>query len=127
MSVLYSNSRIFVIPVYTFNGRKQTLVDMIGILSALCMHGLHDKLHICGCENWFWTMCIALESNFTKKQALKLVSNLVIVHYFRSFDISLHYLQPLFDSRSENLIHYVKMPDDKTSQLTLAQCYNWCV
>ena len=57
MSVLYSNSRIFVIPVYIFNGRKQTLVDTIGILSALRMRGLHDKRHllvklrICGSEN----------------------------------------------------------------------------
>ena len=57
MSVLYSNSIIFVIPVYIFNGRKQTLVDTIGILSALRMRGLHDKrhllakLHICGSEN----------------------------------------------------------------------------
>ena len=39
MSGLYSNSRNFVIPVYIFNGRKQTLVDMIGILSALRMRG----------------------------------------------------------------------------------------
>ena len=30
MHVLYSNSRIFVIPVYIFNGRKQTLVDTLG-------------------------------------------------------------------------------------------------
>ena len=30
MHVLYSNSRIFVIPVYIFNGRKQTLVDTAG-------------------------------------------------------------------------------------------------
>ena len=58
MSVLYSNSRIFVIPVCIFNGRKQTLVDTIRILSALCMRGLHDKRHllaklrICGSENW---------------------------------------------------------------------------
>ena len=58
MSVLYSNSRIFVIPVYIFNRRKQTLVDTIGILSALRMRGLHDKRHflaklrICGSENW---------------------------------------------------------------------------
>ena len=43
MHVLYSNSRIFVIPVYIFNGRKQTLVDTIGILSALRMRDLHDK------------------------------------------------------------------------------------
>ena len=41
-----------------FNGRKQTLVDTIGILSALRMHGLHDKrqllakLHIVGSENY---------------------------------------------------------------------------
>ena len=42
-SVLYSNSRIFVIPVYIFNGRKQMLVDTIGILSALRMSGLHDN------------------------------------------------------------------------------------
>ena len=46
MSVLYSNSRIFVIPVYISNGRKQTLVDTIGILSALRMRGLHDKRHL---------------------------------------------------------------------------------
>ena len=46
MPVLYSNSRIFVIPVYIFNGRKQTLVDTIGLLSALCMRGLHDKRHL---------------------------------------------------------------------------------
>ena len=49
MPVLYSNSRIFVIPVYIFNGRKQTLVDTIGILSALRalrMRGLHDKRHL---------------------------------------------------------------------------------
>ena len=58
MSVLYSNSMIFVIPVYIFNGRKQTLVDRIGILSALRMRGLHDKRHllaklrIWGSENW---------------------------------------------------------------------------
>ena len=43
---MYSNSRIFVIPVYIFNGRKQTLVDTIGILSALRMRGLHDKRHL---------------------------------------------------------------------------------
>ena len=30
MHVLYSNSRIFVIPVYIFNGRKQALVDTLG-------------------------------------------------------------------------------------------------
>ena len=59
MSVLYSNSTIFVIPVYIFNGRKQTLADTIGILSALRMRGLHDqrhllaKLRICGSENCF--------------------------------------------------------------------------
>ena len=47
----------FVILVYIFNGRKQTLVDTIRILSALRMRGLHDKrlllakLHICGSEN----------------------------------------------------------------------------
>ena len=58
MPVLYSNSRIFVIPVYIFNGKKQTLVDTIGILSALPMRGLHDKRHllaklcIAGSENW---------------------------------------------------------------------------
>ena len=58
MFVLYSNSRIFVILVYILNGRKQTLVDMIGILSVLRMHGLHDKRHllaklrICGSENY---------------------------------------------------------------------------
>ena len=46
MHVLYSNSRIFVILVYIFNGRKQTLVDTIGILSALRMRGLHDKRHL---------------------------------------------------------------------------------
>ena len=46
MPVLYSNSRIFVIPVYIFNGRKQTLVDTIRILSALRMHDLHDKRHL---------------------------------------------------------------------------------
>ena len=58
MSVLYSTSRIFVIPVYIFNGRKQTLVDTIRILSALRMRGLHDKhdnllakLRIGGSEN----------------------------------------------------------------------------
>ena len=49
----------FVIPVYIFNGRNQTLVDTIGILSALRMRGLHDKRHllakllICGSENSF--------------------------------------------------------------------------
>ena len=42
ISVLYSNSRIFVIPVYIFNGRKQKL----GILSVLRMRGLHDKHHL---------------------------------------------------------------------------------
>ena len=58
MPVLYSNSRIFVRPVYIFNGRKQTLVYTIRILSALRMRGLHDKrhllakLHIAGSENW---------------------------------------------------------------------------
>ena len=46
MSVLYWNSRIFVIPVYIFNGRKQTQVDTIGILSGLRMRGLHDKRHL---------------------------------------------------------------------------------
>ena len=56
---MYSKSRSFVIPVYIFNGRKQMLVDTIGILSALRMHGLHDKhhllakLHICGSENCY--------------------------------------------------------------------------
>ena len=61
MHVLYSNSRIFVIPVYIFNGRKQTLVDTIGILSAMRMRGLHDKRHllaklrIAGSENCPWT------------------------------------------------------------------------
>ena len=58
MPVLYSNSRIFVIPVYIFNGRKETLVVTIGILSALRMRGLHDKRHllaklrIAGSENY---------------------------------------------------------------------------
>ena len=61
MSVLHSNSTIFVIPVYIFNGRKQTLVDTIEILSALRMRGLHDqrhllaKLRICGSENWVFS------------------------------------------------------------------------
>ena len=36
----------FVIPVYIFNGKKQQLVDMIGILSVLHMSGLHDKRHL---------------------------------------------------------------------------------
>ena len=31
---------------FFFNGRKQTLVDTIGILSALRMRGLHDKPHL---------------------------------------------------------------------------------
>ena len=50
---------IFVIPECIFNGRKQTIVDTIGILSALCMRGLHDKRHllaklrICGSENCY--------------------------------------------------------------------------
>ena len=45
-------------PVYIFNGRKQTLVDTIGILSARRMRGLHDKRHllaklrIAGSENF---------------------------------------------------------------------------
>ena len=58
-TVLYSNSRIFVIPVNISNGRKQTLVDTIGILSALRMRGLHDKrqllakLCIAGSENLY--------------------------------------------------------------------------
>ena len=62
MSVLYSNSRILIIPVYIFNGRKQTLVDMIGILSALRKRGLHDKRHllaklrICGSENYYFPL-----------------------------------------------------------------------
>ena len=47
MHVSYWNSRIFfLIPVHIFNGRKQTLVDTIGILSALRMRGLHDKRHL---------------------------------------------------------------------------------
>ena len=46
MPALYSNSRICVIPVYISNGRKQMLVDTIGLLSALCMRGLHDKRHL---------------------------------------------------------------------------------
>ena len=46
MPVLYSNSRLFVIPVYIFNGRKQTLVDTMGLLSALRMRGLYDKRHL---------------------------------------------------------------------------------
>ena len=57
------NSRIFILPVYIVTGRKQTLVDTIGIikfgiLSALRMRGLHDKRHllakmrICGSENY---------------------------------------------------------------------------
>ena len=55
--VLYSNSRIFVIPVYISNGRTQTFVDTFGILSALRMRDLHDKRHllaklrICGSKN----------------------------------------------------------------------------
>ena len=64
MPVLYSNSRIFVIPVYIFNGRKQTLVDTIGILSAL--HGLHDKRHLLA------KLCIAGSENCqTQRQWLK--------------------------------------------------------
>ena len=53
MHVLYSDSRIF-------NGRKQTLVDTIGILSALRMRGLHEKRHllaklrIAGSENFIY-------------------------------------------------------------------------
>ena len=43
---LHSNARIFVIHVYSFNGRKPTLVDPIGVLSALRMRGLHDKRHL---------------------------------------------------------------------------------
>ena len=56
--LFYTQLKDFVIPVYIFNGRKQTLVDMIGILSALRMCGLHDKHHllaklrICGSENY---------------------------------------------------------------------------
>ena len=73
MSVLYSNSRIFVIPLYIFNGRKQTLVDMIGILSGLRMRGLHDKphllakLHICGRVNYADThiLCLCLSTSVT--------------------------------------------------------------
>ena len=34
------------IPVYIFNGRKQTLVNTIGLLPALRMRGLHDKRHL---------------------------------------------------------------------------------
>ena len=47
----------FVISVYIFNGRKQMLVNTIGILPVLRMHGLHDKRHllaklrICDSEN----------------------------------------------------------------------------
>ena len=43
--------------VYIFSGRKQMLVNAIGILPALCMHGMHDKCHllaklrICDSEN----------------------------------------------------------------------------
>ena len=61
MPVLHSNWRIFVIPVYIFNGSKQTLVDTIGMLSALRMRGLHDKRHllaklrIAGSENCLQT------------------------------------------------------------------------
>ena len=44
--------------VYIFNGKKQTLVDTIGILAALRMRGLHDKRHhlaklrLCASENY---------------------------------------------------------------------------
>ena len=51
MPVLYSNSKIFVIPVYIFNGRKQMLVDTIGILSAL-------RMRVCMTSAISWPNCV---------------------------------------------------------------------
>ena len=54
------------IPVYIFNGRRQTLVNTIGILPALRMRGLHDKRHllaklrICDSENYKYDFNILL-------------------------------------------------------------------
>ena len=79
MSVLYSISRIFVILVYIFDGRKQTLVDTIGILSALRMRGLHDKRHllaklrICASEN---NSAAYMECDVPLQRRLQLVEDL---------------------------------------------------
>ena len=54
--LFYTRTQGF-IPVYIINGRKQTLVNTIGILSSLRMRGSYDKRHllaklrICGSEN----------------------------------------------------------------------------
>ena len=52
MHVLYSNSRIFVIPVYIFNGRKQTLVDTSGYCQrCACM--------VCMTSASSWPNCVS--------------------------------------------------------------------
>ena len=72
---------------YIFNGRKQTLVDTIGILSALRMRGLHDKRHllaklrIAGSKNCFigtyWHSLAIMSYNQQTKIILLLVVELI--------------------------------------------------
>ena len=52
MHVLYLNSRIFVIPVYIFNGRKQTLVDT----SGYCQH---CACVVCMTSASSWPNCVS--------------------------------------------------------------------
>ena len=78
MSVLYSHSRIFVIPVYI----SKNLVDTIGTLSALRMHGLHDKRHllaklrIAGSENWEVLSFVKIEWRLDVYQDTSLLDNM---------------------------------------------------
>ena len=78
------------LPVYIFNGRKQTLVDTIGILSAPRVRGLHDKRHllakfrICGSENCKFTSLHAYES--THHQFINsFITVCIIQKYFQLF------------------------------------------
>ena len=63
MMVSFKTGLFYTQVMYIFNGRKQMLVNMIGILSALRMRGLHDKrhllakLHICGSKNYKVLYC----------------------------------------------------------------------
>ena len=59
MHVLYSNSRIFVIPVYIFNGRKQTLVDTSGYCQrCACM--------VCMTSASSWPNCVSRVARIRK-------------------------------------------------------------
>ena len=50
---LYSNSRIFVIPVYIFNGRKQTQVDTSGYCQRCC------ACVVCMTSTSSWPNCVS--------------------------------------------------------------------